>query len=308
MGKSLLTFLRARSGQWLKLSAQYFGRCNDPSWIEQYCRGSRRALRTFWHTEIFQNAWLRFATLRAMDTKHLSPLVSALDAGYQYRPHEMLGYFLSATMSLWGLPEWMPIPEDARPKISTAIEAYADIVAQQPPFMDVLGPLYMDLASRGGRAQLGQYFTPWPISQAMAKMISGDSLPDSGPLYRACDPASGSGVMLLAFANEILEQHGTTGLLRLSITACDLDPYCARMCATQIIANCNIHNVQLGEVLIYCGNSLGPWHNLDVVVHASAPTVAKEPPALAPERLAALSAAAQSHPDVMQLELFADAA
>ena len=36
------------------------------------------------------------------------------------------------------------------------------------PFMDVLGPLYMELGSRGARAQLGQYFTPWPIAEMMA--------------------------------------------------------------------------------------------------------------------------------------------
>lgn len=86
----------------------------------------------------------------------MKPLISALDAGYRFRPHEMLGYFLSATMSLWGLPEWQPVPEDVQPQIVEAIETYADIVATQPPFMDVLGPLYMELGSRGARAQLGQ--------------------------------------------------------------------------------------------------------------------------------------------------------
>lgn len=96
-----------------------------------------------------------------MDTKHLKPLLSALDAGgYSHRPHEMLGYFLSATMSLWGLPEWQPVPEDAQLHIGEAIEAYAEIVATQPPFMDVLGPLYMELGSRGARAQLGQSSPP----------------------------------------------------------------------------------------------------------------------------------------------------
>lgn len=234
----------------------------------------------------------------------MKPLISALDAGYRFRPHEMLGYFLSATMSLWGLPEWQPVPEDVQPQIVEAIETYADIVATQPPFMDVLGPLYMELGSRGARAQLGQYFTPWAIAEMMAKISVDRPMPEDLGLVRASDPACGSGVMMLAFANEILTSQGPEGLLRLSVTGCDLDAYCARMFAVQAIATCNIHNVQLGECLVYRGNSLGPWDDLEVIIHATAPAVAKEPPALSEGRLAALAAAAQSHPDVMQLELF----
>lgn len=139
----------------------------------------------------------------------------------------------------------------------------------------------------------------------MAKITANRPMPEDHGLVRACDPACGSGVMMLAFANEILTSQGPEGLLRLSVTGCDLDVYCARMFAVQAIATCNIHNVQLGECLVYRGNSLGPWEDLDVIIHASAPSVAKEPPALAKERLGALAAAAQSHPDVMQLELFA---
>ena len=242
-----------------------------------------------------------------MDTKDLKPLISALDAGYRFRPHEMLGYFLSATMSLWGLPEWQPVPKDVQPQIADAIGAYADIVGRQPPFMDVLGPLYMELGSRGARAQLGQYFTPWSIAEMMAKITADRPMPEDHGLLRACDPACGSGVMMLAFANEILSSHGEEGLLRLSVTGCDLDTYCARMFAVQAIAACNIHNIQLGECVVFRGNSLGPWNDLDVIIHATAPTVSKEPPALHKSRLAALATAAQSHPDVMQLELFAAA-
>lgn len=255
--------------------------------------------------EQFENRPGRFRTLRGMDTKDLKPLISALENGYRYRNHEMLGFFLSATMSLWGLPEWQSVPEDVQPKIAEAIDAYADIVAAQPPFMDVLGPLYMELGSRGARAQLGQYFTPWPIAEMMATISAGRPMPESNGLIRACDPASGSGVMMLAFASEILTSHGPEGLLRLSVTGCDLDPYCARMFAVQAVANCNVHNVQLGESVVYRGNSLGPWEDLDVIIHATAPSVVKEPPAFSPDRLAALASAARSHPDVMQLELFA---
>lgn len=129
--------------------------------------------------EQFENRPGRFRTLRGMDTKDLKPLISALENGYRYRNHEMLGFFLSATMSLWGLPEWQSVPEDVQPKIAEAIDAYADIVAAQPPFMDVLGPLYMELGSRGARAQLGQYFTPWPIAEMMATISAGRPMPEA---------------------------------------------------------------------------------------------------------------------------------
>ena len=93
---------------------------------------------------------------------------------------------------------------------------------------------------------------------------------------------------------------GKAALLRLSLTGCDLDPYCARMTAIQAIASCNLHDLQLGEVLVLCGNSLRPWQDMDTVVHASAPSVVEQPPAQAPERLAALAHAAQSRPELVQ--------
>ena len=241
-----------------------------------------------------------------METRHLKPLLAALDMGYRHAPHQMLGYFLTNILALWGLPKWQTVPDDAEPVIAKAIETYADIVRAQEPFDDVLGPLYMELASRGGRSALGQFFTPFHISSMMAQMTIGDVPPDdNGSLYRVCDPACGSGVMLLAFAQQALRQWGKAALLRLSLTGCDLDPFCARMLAVQAIANCNLHELQLGEVLVLCGNSLRPWQDMDTVVHASAPSAAEQPPAQAPERLAALAHAAKSHPELVQLELFA---
>lgn len=240
-----------------------------------------------------------------MDTKKLRPLLSALDVGYQFRPHEMLGFFLSATMDLWGLPQWRPVPKDVQPQITEAIEIYADLVAVEEPFMDIIGPVYMDLASRGARSQLAQFFTPWEIAEMMARMTVGEQPKDTHALHRVCDPACGSGVMLLAFANEVMKSWGEDSLRRLSVTGCDLDAYCARMFAVQFIANCNIHQIQLGEVLVFQGNSLLPWEGLETVLHATAPGIAGLPPPQAPERLAALHAAGQSHPDVVQLRLFA---
>lgn len=239
-----------------------------------------------------------------MDTKRLSPLLDALDDGYRHRPHEMLRFFISGVMSLWGLPEWHAIPEAIRPRINEAIEVYADIVGSSEPFEDVLGPLYMELASRGGRQQLGQYFTPWGVASMMVQMTTGEKPEDTGQLQKVCDPACGSGVMLLAFAHHVLFNWGEDALIRLSVTGCDIDAYCSRIMALQLIANCNIFSFQLGEILVLCGDSLSPNKSIETIIHATAPAVSNTLPALATERLAALVDAAHSHPDVYQHELF----
>ncbi len=240
-----------------------------------------------------------------MDTKHLTPLIRALDDGYKHRPHEMLGFFLSSVMSLWGLPEWQPVPEEVRPKIKEATDAYADIVASQEPFEDVIGPLYMELASRGGRQQLGQFFTPWGIASMMAQMTAGEKPEDNGQLIRVCDPACGSGVMLLAFANHVLHEWGPDVLVRLAVTGCDIDAYCARIMALQLVANCNIFNLQLGEILVLRGDSLNPGKSMETILHATAPSVTAFTPPQDPGRFAALKDAALSHTDVVQYDLFA---
>ena len=87
-------------------------------------------------------------------------LIKALDMGYRHRPDEMLQYFLTEILVLWGLPRWRQVPEDAKQRISDAIETYGEEIQRQSPFHDVLGPLYMELSSHGGRQMLGQFFTP----------------------------------------------------------------------------------------------------------------------------------------------------
>lgn len=246
-----------------------------------------------------------------MDTQILRPLVTALDAGYRHSSAEMLRYFLSRITQLWGLPEWSPVPADVQSDIADAINIYGSMVEKQEPFVDLLGPLYMDLASRGGRKQLAQFFSPWPICQMMAQMagVENPSSKRGGDLVRVCDPACGSGAMLLAYANAVLNQHGAEALAGLSLTGVDLDPYCALMTATGLIANCNVHGFQLGEIVVMRGNALRPWSELDVTVHATHPSLADcdIAPANHPLRIAALAEAAQRNGgNYLQESLFAE--
>ncbi|MDN5215556.1 N-6 DNA methylase [Fulvivirgaceae bacterium BMA12] len=62
------------------------------------------------------------------------------------------------------------------------------------PYSDILGDFYMDYITNG---QNGQYFTPAPVCEVMAKLQLGN-LEDEG--NRILDPACGSGRMLLSTA------------------------------------------------------------------------------------------------------------
>ena len=231
----------------------------------------------------------------------IKELAASLTDGYRHRPDEMLRFFLSKIMSDWGLPEWQSVPESALPMVEKAIAAYAQAVRTSAPFLDILGPLYMELASHGGRQALGQYFTPWNICQMMAAVTIGRTPEKDGDaLIRTIDPACGSGAMMLAAANFVLSGQGPEALRRWSFSGVDLDPYCARMMAVQFIANCAEHKFHVGELVVLRGNSLmSHMDGLEVIVHASAPAVVVAP-ALHPARLAAIKEVAKT----AQFDLF----
>ncbi len=237
-------------------------------------------------------------------------IAKALDAGYRHSPSECLRWLLSSLLNLWDLGAEAAVPEDMQDQIKEAIEAYAEAVATGEPFEDILGPVYMDMASNSKKTGLGQFFSPWPIASFMAQIVAHDapSQPE-GRLLTACDPCSGSGVMMLALCNHTFRTGGAAALRRWSVTCCDLDSICAHMSAVQLMANCSLHEVKLGEILVLRGNSLMPWEGMEVIVHASAPGLPAPSPALEPARLASLACAAQCHPDAMeQMPLFEELA
>ncbi|WP_046483557.1 N-6 DNA methylase [Pseudomonas veronii] len=201
---------------------------------------------------------------------YAKPLVDALADGYRYSPAEMFRYFLSGVMEVWGFQPWYPIPVEARERVITAIGCYDGLVAKEEPFKDILGAVYAELSSKGGKQLLGQFFTPWNIAVMMANF-------DPEPVTKAqgrkvlSDPACGSGVMLLARANQIIEKHGAEELYRWTFYGCDLDGICARMTAIQLAANCAVHRVEIGEILIVQGNTLASAEKKQVILHASSP-------------------------------------
>lgn len=87
-------------------------------------------------------------------------IAKELDDGYRTRPGEMFRAMVSEIMGLWGCQPWMPVADEVRGKIHRAIAVYDEAIGEAEPFLDILGPLYEELASRGGKQLLGQYFTP----------------------------------------------------------------------------------------------------------------------------------------------------
>lgn len=71
---------------------------------------------------------------------------------------------------------------------------------------DVLGDYYeLNLTKKGS----GQFFTPWPVCQFMAKSL-GEASNDK--ILRVLDPSCGSGRMLLAGAENFGRQHWYYGI------------------------------------------------------------------------------------------------
>ena len=100
---------------------------------------------------------------------------------------------------------------------------------------DILGEIYMSIGC--GNSRLGQYFTPFGIARMMAMMNLG---PDGGKEVLAKkdvvtlnEPTCGSGIMVLAFA-QLLMEKSIRYQEKLKVTAADLSATCARMAYIQM--------------------------------------------------------------------------
>jgi len=212
----------------------------------------------------------------------------------------LFGWLLDDVLAdLTGQRKECPPPAEALSLIRELAGTYARAVAAAP-FEDVLGPLFLDTVCRGDQRYRGQFFTPQAIAGLMAELV-GPSAAEAGPgpgggLWRLCEPACGSGVLLLASLHVLTERSGRDAARHWSFTAVDLDGDCARMAAVQLLANALIHRAPLGEVVVYRGNSLGPASELTPLVHLVAPDLPPETvaPARHPARIEAIREAAKS--------------
>jgi hypothetical protein len=115
-----------------------------------------------------------------------------------------------------------------KPEMDLFAEAFGALVAEMDtrPFEDIIGGYYMDFAlSSKGQQWGGEFHTPKPICDMMARILfDAASLPTEGPIT-VCEPACGAGAMILSFAEacppEIRRRLRVTAI-DITRTACDM--------------------------------------------------------------------------------------
>ncbi len=125
---------------------------------------------------------------------------------------------------------WKPELNEYEKAYDTICKAYAILLghAYQRTYQDIIGGVYMTLGT--GSKHFGQFFTPWNIAYMMAKMVIGE--PDTSKYtpeqpMTICDPACGSGIMLLTAAAILPRQMIDEG--RVAFYGCDIDSTCVQM-------------------------------------------------------------------------------
>lgn len=110
---------------------------------------------------------------------------------------------------------------------------------EENPFRDILGELFMRLDVNSVRA--GQFMTPWSIAIMMAQINFDPEtfkrLVEEKGEVTICDPAVGSGVMLLAYARVVYDEFGRWGADKLRLYGQDIDLRCVNMCRIQLRMN-----------------------------------------------------------------------
>lgn len=114
------------------------------------------------------------------------------------------------------------------------IAPFADMSAhlvnifEAQPFADHLGVIYMEVF--GGNKHLGQCFTPYSVSQVVARLAIGEPVAE---FKTANDCACGGGALLIA-ACEHYHNAGVNYQTYLKLFAEDLDALCVHMCYIQL--------------------------------------------------------------------------
>ena len=122
-----------------------------------------------------------------------------------------------------------------REEIDRFVEMSADVILAfaDNPGQDFLGRLYQGL--NFGSDWHGQFFTPWHVAKMMSKMTFHPAELESKDFMSVCDPACGSGVMLLATASVCQDCDPPINYQeRVLFVGQDLDPVVAMMCYIQI--------------------------------------------------------------------------
>ena len=141
------------------------------------------------------------------------------------------------------------------------VQAFLSAYDSLPPCCDIVGDVYMALASYKGKSILGQYFTPSPIARMMAAFngISQQHVIDkyqaTGELTTLSDSSCGSGRLMLAMLEQFYQQ-GIDALPYLKIVMNDLDVVCVKMTLINFAIQEALHGLRVGHVIITRGDIL----------------------------------------------------
>lgn len=113
-------------------------------------------------------------------------------------------------------------------RFSDLLKMLADALEEK--MEDVLGDVYMKAGISSDRH--GQFFTPYHLSQLMARM-NPDFLAPMQPHVELVEPSCGAGGSIIA-AGEYLAENGIDYQRRINVTCQDLDWTCVYMCYTQL--------------------------------------------------------------------------
>lgn len=228
-----------------------------------------------------------------------------LQCNHAHRPHEYFGWLVARQLARFGVLT-DAVPKQVTAEVDELCLLYEKAV-RDDPWNDILGSVYMAVASRGTQGAFGQFFTPFPIAQFMAMSLLGEPTGHRhtlDTLITVLEPACGSGVMLLAFARAVIENVGPSALRAYSFTAVDLDCTVARIAAAQLLTCLCVTATTLGELVVLHGNSLLCDHGMRLIVHAACRDLSPTSivPALHTGRLDAIRASAAGRN--RQMELF----
>lgn len=144
--------------------------------------------------------------------------------------NDMLDYFL--WFSSWGQ---MDISELQKKYTKKDFDLFAEmmdiVVSGMVNFNDILGDIYMEIASRWKQKNMGQFFTPEPIAEFMTQILFGsreevEANIKSKDGYVVGDPSGcGSGRMLLAIG----KVFGKDLIRKSRVIGTDLDHTCVKI-------------------------------------------------------------------------------
>jgi len=123
-----------------------------------------------------------------------------------------------------------------RPTMETFSKILGEVVmALEDKPQDILGATFHALELHN-KAR-GQFFTPYPICQMMARIVAGgredmQKMIDERGFMLAQEPAAGSGAMIIALA-EAMRDEGINYQKMLHVTAVDIDPRAVHMAYIQ---------------------------------------------------------------------------